>query len=305
MISDRLFFESIKRHRSRLGYLAAPSYTHYLNNCRKRAPVKDAPKPEIIAAAKDFRHDGIAGFSTIESETLAQSLHERLAAKLSKESRQTWISTEGFPGYLNYSGDLYGDFPEIEMLLRGDLGDFLNAVFETHFKILYGTLYRNIGVTTPRVGSQRWHSDSGPGTCINVMLYLEPTRDYSGALEALPWRDSLEIFRNERSVLRHRHDRGFAISDGANTREMICNFYDEIITDKFASRIRCPTGPAGLIVPFLNNTLHRGGYPALGEYRTAIVFHCYPSDRPIDFSALAQRGLSKTVPYPSDPAAAF
>jgi hypothetical protein len=88
-------------------------------------------------------------------------------------------------------------------------------------------------------------------------------------------------------------------------RDIRCRFYGEEIERFYRERVVQPTGDAGLVVPFLNNSIHRGGYPAPGFSRYACVFHCYPSDRPARFERYREQGIPKRAPYPQDPAEDF
>jgi hypothetical protein len=137
------------------------------------------------------------------------------------------------------------------------------------------------------------------------MFYLHPTGEGSGALEALPWDASLAIYERERRALRSARQALPPGSTKTEIRELISDFYERVIAEEYADRVKRPVGPAGLVIPFLNNNLHRGGYPAKGRARYAVVFHCYPSDRPADFARYRREGIRKTASYPKDPAAAF
>jgi hypothetical protein len=82
---------------------------------------------------------------------------------------------------------------------------------------------------------------------------------------------------------------------------LIVKYYAKAIQDKYSKFVVGPKGPAGLIVPFLNNVIHFGGYPEAGRERLAVLFHCYPSDKPPDFVRYRNEGLRKTKPYPLNP----
>ena len=107
------------------------------------------------------------------------------------------------------------------------------------------------------------------------------------------------------SLIKILFRKGMLDGYGNTKRERICNWYDERIKLGEGGVIEQPFGDAGLVVPFLNNTLHRGGYPALGRKRMAIVFHAYPSHRLTNLSRYKVTGISKNRPYPIDPAEEF
>lgn len=300
-VGDTLRRHSIHKHRSRIGWRDAPRYSAYLKRARaafrgELPPVSGAMADALAA----FGQDGVTSFATPDTAALASAMFARITARESA-GESLWADDDQERGQHNYNGDLWADFPEIENLFRGDLGNFLQHHFRAHFKILYGTLYRSVGSEAPRVGSQRWHSDSGPGICINVMFYLHETRAEDGALEALPWAASRTIYDDEPGQIRSR----LRQQPGTDRRTVMADYYDEIVEQRFRPEVIEGTGPAGLVVPFLNNNLHRGGYPAPGAERTAIVFHCYPSHLPTDFARYNRDGIGKTVPYPKNPADEF
>jgi len=297
LVSNYLTRRSIRLHRSRIGWRAAPRYTRYLKRCQDQAPVAVQAAPAVAKAAAEFRDVGIASFWTERTEHVANAVAANIAAR-EAAGENIWSNGEDMVG--NYRGDAWRDFPAFAELFAGDLGDFLKLYYGSHFKILYGTLYRSVNAGA-RQASQLWHSDSGPGICVNVMFYLHQTTPQHGTLEALDWQSSLEIYDREKVA----EFRGELDRYEGTRRDRICAFYDEVIGKGYRDRIRRPCGPAGLVVPFLNNVLHRGGYPDPGHMRTAIVFHCYPSHRATDLERYGRLGITKTVPYPQDPAAEF
>jgi hypothetical protein len=303
-VSNLLAIRSMQRHRSRLGWRFAPAYSRYWRRCRSKfegAPPLAGALAETVA---NFRHDGIAAFSTPETEHVATAMYEKITQR-EAIGEKMWAVELGDSGNLNYAGEVWRDFPEIEELFRGPLGMFLMHFFESHFKIFHGILYKSISTDLPPGGSQRWHSDSGPGSCVNVMFYLHPTGAGDGALEALPWDASLTIFERERKALRAERKALPPGSTKIEIRKLITDFYTRVVAEEYADRARQPVGPAGLVVPFFNNNLHRGGFPDKGRTRYAAIFHCYPSDRPADFARYRREGVPKTASYPKDPAAVF
>lgn len=221
--------------------------------------------------------------------------HELRVAELA--GKRVWGQTDDY-GSQKYLGDPWINFPSLEDLFRDDLGTFLSAYFCTSFKIFYGLLYRSVAQSRLAVGSQLWHSDGGPGTCVNVMFYPEDTNASNGPLEVLPWPDSLRVFEMEKRLGR------LGILDIAS-RDVRSGFYADQIEKNYHGKTLRPSGPAGLVVPFLNNTIHRGGLPHPGHSRIAFVFHCYPSHRPVDFGRYRATGIGKSAPYPNDPAKEF
>lgn len=287
----------MRRHRSLIGWRDAPRYSAYLARCRSEAATAADPGAPAEAVAA-FRRDDVTSFQTSGTERIATTM----MARIDGNAAAPWDGDDLESGNRNWRGDLWNDFPELEELFRGPLGGFLTAHFGSPFKILHGTLYRSRAVGGRRDGSQLWHSDGGPGICVNVMFYLAPCSVPQGGIEVLPWPDALDLFEQAQGTLRSRV-RGLPRKEA---RAIKAAFYEREIAARLDDRVVRPASDrAGLVVPFLNNTLHRGGFPTDGGERFACVFHCYPSHRPTDWARYREKGIGKTVPYPKDPSVEF
>lgn len=297
-VSRYLEFQALKKHGSRLGRHAAPGYTAYLERCRADFRGDLTPSEPVERAVREFEAKGFTSFWTPEGQRVAAMILGTIRTE-DAQGRSMW-NAEG-----RYRGEIYTTFPEIEQLFRGALGTFLTAVYRAHFKIFFGILYKSERTEEAPSGSQLWHTDGGPGTCINVMFYLSEVSREDGAMECLPWDASLEIYRKElRSGEVQRRLWSLAAS-GETERDVKCRFYLEEILRSYRNRIEQPHGQAGLLVPFRNNILHKGGYPDTGRVRYACVFHCYPSVMPPPFPRYRLIGIPKVAAYPKDPAAEF
>lgn len=298
---------TLHRHGSRVGWRIAPKYTRYLEKCRACFSETLPPAGDLSKTVADFRRDGIASFWTPETAAIATAMYDRIRAREATGER-LWADVSPY-GNCNYEGNAYVDFPQLEELFRGALGTFLLNYFGTYFKIFYGTLFKSVRTGDLPTGSQLWHSDGGPGTCVNVAFYLHDVLDDgAGALHALPWSQSVEIYEREfDSINRMAKERGIKLRKASRDvrRDIMTSFYKDAIDARYRAHVRAPKGRAGLVVPFLNNLLHFGGYPAQDRERIALIVHCYPSDRPADFERYRRDGFQKTTPYPIDPAAPF
>ena len=300
-VSDQLFRHSITRHRSRLGWRDAPRYSTDWEACQQ-AMADPLPEPGALGPnIADFKRDGVTSFHSLVSQAVARSMTATLARR-EAAGETVWRDDPGVIGNNGYAGEAWRDFPELEDLFRADLGTFLQHYFGCHYRIWFALLYRNSPKREIRVGSQRWHSDSGPGSCVNVMFYLDETTPEDGPLEALPWKDALTIFRSERPALRDLPQQEDAVGDRDGA---LYDHYERIIAERHRAQVVQPHGPSGLVVPFLNNTLHRGGFPQPGHTRTALVFHCYPSRHATPFERYREQGLAKRGSYPKDPRESF
>ena len=139
----------------------------------------------------------------------------------------------------------------------GPLDQFLSSFYECPHAIFYGKSYKSEHEPI-RSGSQLWHADGGPGTCVIVMIYRSDVMPQDGPLQLVTWQRSLEIFRDEPQRA---------------SRDQLCAYYEDRIGGDYQSI----TGKRGTIIAFTNNTLHRGGFPAPGHSREVSIYHVYPS----------------------------
>jgi hypothetical protein len=310
-ISDWLFLRTLRVHGSRLGWRDAGKYSDYLRQARRQWLEPRKPRPEIARAIDDYAKNRFASFSAPESVQVASAIAAKIDARM-RNGENVWKSVTDDGSTEEYIGRILDDFPDLQTLIEGPLGEFLEGHFESYFKLFYAKLYRSKNRIGGPTGSSLWHSDGGPGTCVNVMFYIDDTAPENGPLEVLPWLRSMRVFASERAQMRLRLPResNKRLSSGER-REARCVYYGERIAAMVDADIAQPTGRAGLIVPFSNNTIHRGGHPHAGYTRRAIVIHCYPAATPLVWNSLKARGLSKfdnlgkSYGFPQDPAEMF
>jgi len=158
--ADKKWFESFKTHRSRLEPKEACAYSKYLQECREAFHEPLNLSQPVEQAVNEFNEKGFTSWWDEENGQLAQAVFEKI-----RREEQAGKSIWGESG--RYAKEIYQSFPEIEQLFRQSLGQFLRGVYRAHFKIFYGILYKSQRRATSPGGSQLWHSDGGPGTCIN------------------------------------------------------------------------------------------------------------------------------------------
>lgn len=300
---DYRHIQSIRTHKTRMQGDLARAYTAHLKQCQQAYQDTECRSAELQGAIRTFQDKGFTTLWTSENHALAASILQKVQAE---EQRGEKIWDEE----LRYAREIYATFPEIEQLFRGSLGLFLHGIYRAHFKIFYGILYKSEQRVDRPSGSQLWHDDGGPGTCINVMFYLKDVAKEDGAMECLPWDAAFEIYKKE--LLEHAIQRkldelkaqGLSVSK-EQARDARCQYYLDEITRAYADRVEQPSGRAGLLLPFRNNSVHKGGFPEPGRTRYVCVFHCYPSDRPTPFERYRRLGIPKRGSLPKDPAEDF
>lgn len=300
-LSRFLECRSIRRHRSRLPPEQAGAYTDYLRHCRQASLAALRPAPAAIGAlALQYEREGFTTLWSEETRRLADAMLQRLRRR--EERAETW-ARDGV-----YRGDPYLEFEEVEALFRGELGTLLEAILLSQFKIYSVTLLKSERTLERPTGSQLWHSDGGPGTCINLLFYLHETSPEYGALQCLPWPLCLPIFEKEIRDVRPKLEalsRREPPPAREELRDVKCAFYADEIARRHLADVRQPVGKAGLVVLFRNNCIHKGGFPEPGRARYAVIAHVYPGDRPTPFERYRRKGIGKPGSYPADPSADF
>lgn len=286
---------SLQLTRSDLGWRRAWPYTRHHARCRHgyREAIASDPADPVSRAATDFARHGSCALWTPGQAALAEAVTGRVRADEATRGDAAW------DGNAAWTGDLYRALPEIEPLLLGPLGRLLVASYCCHFKVWSAALYRTERGSVPR-GSQLWHIDDGPGTCINVIVYLHDIADGEGEVECLGWDASLSVLRQERVDLAHLRGAPRAVLFAAKGA-----YYEEQIRRRHAGSVFRYPGAAGQAVLFGYNTLHRSGYARSGAARYALVFHCYPSSGALPVARYRQAGIPIRGPsdfFPQDPA---
>lgn len=275
---------------SRGEWRTAARYTHYRDAAR-RSFMPERPLDEMFQSIREeYQAKDFTSFRTKETERLLGSLRDRVIE--AERNGDQIFGPEAAP----LQGHKYKNYPEIEELLRGDLGEGFYAVFGTEFKISHAFFDRKTG----GIAKQKlWHSDSGPGTCLNVFCYLSNGYPEYGPTYLLPWVDSLRIFRMEKAVLRKQiADNPRLKKEKTAMRSYLADFYEKKITELCPGKVERPSGPTGTIVIFNNNILHAASPPAVGKERLTLHMRAYPSNKRCDFARYALDGLPRKRPYP-------
>lgn len=288
--SKWLWSRSLAKTHSRGEWRSAARYTDYRDAARRGFKPERPLDERFLAMRAEYLAKDFTSIRTEETTRLLESLRNRILE--AEQNGEPMFGPESAP----LQGPGWTKYPEVEALLRGDLGNAFRAVFETEFKVSHGFFDRRSGgISKPKF----WHSDSGPGTCLNVFCYFGDGFPENGPTLLLPWQDSLRIFRTEMAFLRKEIARNPALKkDKAAMRACLANFYEQKIAASCQDKVERPNGPAGTIVIFNNNILHAASPPAEGKVRLTLNLRVYPSNVPPDFVRFAVYGLPRKRPYP-------
>ena len=298
LMSDWRWERAIERTRSRLPYEQGDRFMDYLMACRRAYESTEPDEPQMEALAREYWANGFCRFMPTRGGELAASMRARVARLAEAAGPDAWRDDRF------YAGDTYRDFPEIQELLKGDLGKLYRAIYRAQFKIFYGMVFRSIRRADVPLYSQLWHADGGPGTCVISIFALSDIGPHNGGTELLPWPQSVELMRAERRNAGALAAEAAALGPDADRfalRDIKCRFYERTINERFAAHVVQMSGPPGTLFCFSNNVIHRGGYPMPGNEREVALLHAYPAIGPVPFEAYETRGIEKTAGYPANP----
>lgn len=285
--SDQKWFSTLKRFNSRLNTTVARGFEDYRQGCAKTLKEEIGWTAADDARAQHYHEQGYVAFSTPNTEAAALAMLKRIG-DLEASGEAQWSEGGEWP-----AADVAARFPEVFDILEDELSGFVSAVFRAHYKIWYGKLYRSVNDGAGPSGSQLWHADGGPGTCINLMFCLSGVSARNGAMECLPWPQTLELSRMELGKE--------SLRDPKN-KDARKEFYAKTIEARYRDQVFQPEAPPGLVYAFRNNCIHRGGWPEPGEKRYVFVFHVYPARTRAPFDRYRVEGVPKRGSYPKDPA---
>lgn len=163
IIGDWLWLRTLRRHHSRMGRVDAPRYTRHLERCRAISGGGLSVLPADVERARHFSERGFVSFSSLELLKTARAIGSRVR-NLEQQGELHWQSNGRF------EGNLATTFPELETVFTGEVAGFAKAYYGANFRIYFGLLYKSERVFDDPRGSQLWHADGGPGTCINLMF---------------------------------------------------------------------------------------------------------------------------------------
>ena len=258
-------------------------------------------KNDIQDASRGFLNNGYTQYNSKKTKEIADKIYKKIK-KIEELDSQIWEKSSN--NTQRFTDDPYLKFPEIESLLKGDLGGLVSAILGCNFDLFALTLMKSEQAEGSRYGSQLWHVDGNPGSCVNIIFYLHKIDKKFDPTSVLSFNKTLEITKNRRVLYRQfinniSHKTVLDKDSKAEVRRKYSNFYNNIIKTNNLSWQ--PTGDSGLIIAFRNNTLHRGGYPEAGNQRYAIAFNFYPSKESPNYKSYREKGIKKESSYPQIP----
>ena len=150
-------------------YIDAFKYETYLLRCKRKflKKIHSLNNPNFRKAAKEFNNIGATFVDAKETQLIGKKVLDRLTKE---EKKLKWeVIKEG--NSINLKSDLFKSFPELRELCEKILEPVINEIYKSNYKVFFGVMFKSFPFIKNPTGSQIWHSDGGPGTCINIMFY--------------------------------------------------------------------------------------------------------------------------------------
>jgi len=152
-------------------------------------------------------------------------------------------------------------------------------------------------------GSELWHADGGPGTCMNLMICHTPVNMSNGAMKIINWKKSKKLlsklFFEYKLLIKNKNILNQKYKDNRTyLREQKCELLKGFINRNSINYFQPNSPESGTIFAFSNNSVHSGGYTELGHRRIVSVMHIYPSTKKTSLEEKFNHSHIKTLPYP-------
>lgn len=289
-----LYIFTLNFHYTTMFLFQAKKYTNHIKYCKKRSPFILNNNSSIKKYVDLFKENGYCSFSTPNSRKIASSILKKLKDE-EKNNLNIWKS-----GRYN-EPNFFSKYSSLVDLFKKEISELVCGIYGTNYSIFFGILYKSSNEGKPAEGSQIWHTDGGPGTCINLMYCLSETTKKNGSMKCLPWNLSKSILIKSYDYLKNNNHKNEKTMTKVEMRERKSNFINNLISKDYKKFIHQPESNSGLIYAFRNNCIHAGGYPEPGYTRYVCVFHLYPNEREPNFSYYLKHGLDKKSSFPEIP----
>jgi hypothetical protein len=198
-----------------------------------------------------------------------------------------WFAERRADSYMiGYDGEPW-EIPGVKALFAGRVRELVEALMGSSFTIFYAVAYRSIAQSRPPeagYSSTLWHADGTPPSCFALMLYLDDTDEGNGATELAPRKLSVRALMNSVSAW------------SSLSRELRVEKFREAVEAHGSWHVA--RAPAGSLLVFSNNLLHRGGLAQGTRSRDVLIFHLYPAMSPLEGEV---RTVRKTAAVPGRP----
>jgi hypothetical protein len=159
-----------------------------------------------------------------------------------------WFDERNAGSYLLSYDAEPSEIPGVKALFAGGLRDLVEGLMRSNFDVFYAIAHRSVAQAAPPDGgysSSMWHADGTPPSCFTAMVYLDDTDEANGAIEFGPKRLSLRLLMMSVSTWK------------SLGHVALAEKFREAVERHGSGHVA--RAPAGSVIVFSNNILHRGG----------------------------------------------
>ena len=205
-----------------------------------------------------------------------------------------------------YKFNSINDFKqEFINIFKNGIDDFLKETLKSDYQIFSHELYRTIrkNYNENPEGSQLWHWDGGPTTCINLMICFTPVNSKNGSMRSISWPMSkkihLFIFKKYRERIKSKSFLNSKKLSRLEERSIKCKLIEDFIKTNKIDYFQPTSNNPGLVYFFKNNLVHSGGFgEEINKERIVSVFHIYPSTKISSVNQKFENIPISNKPYP-------
>ena len=164
------------------------------------------------------------------------------------------------------------DIQELKELADSILPSLEKNVFGSYIHLSAVHAYRNIQTTSSRYSSWLWHYDNNPKEAVKILIYLTDVGEANGPFELIE-KDNHHV-KIETSRTGYNHWAPPLIPHSRIPKDMMDAFKQKGYKEKKI------LGPAGTMLFFDNNIIHRANIPTVG-YRDVVILNIRPCSKKI------------------------
>ena len=203
---------------------------------------------------------------------LIASISKKINQKMLDKNEHYLDSSQGSKPKVAIQIKNIWDIPELIELADGILPSLERNVFGSYIHLSAVHAYRNIQTTSSRYSSWLWHYDNNPKEAVKILIYLTDVGEENGPFELIEKEN--QYVKIETSRTGYNHWGPPLIPHSRIPKEMIDTLKQKGYKEKKI------LGPAGTMLFFDNNIIHRANIPTVG-HRDVVILNIRPCSKKI------------------------
>jgi len=245
--------------------------------------------------SSNYKKNGYVIFSNNEIKKSCEQILNKL-----DNTRNNW---DCYNSFIGSPTDKFRN--ELIDIFRNGVDDFIKETFGSDYFIFYHVMYKSERFNNDQSpeGSQLWHADGGPGSCMNLMICHTPINKRNGAMKIINWEISKRLltkvyFAYKQLIRKKKIEYRKIMKMKVYLRKLKCEIIKNYIEDYSIDYFQPSSSSSGTVYAFSNNCVHSGGYTEVGHKRIVSVMHIYPSLEKTSIEEKFNKSQKKVDPYP-------